>query len=200
VEERRFQRRVESAIEEQALAAAAHVERTPLPAAFDLDLERAATPSISLRNREGHDFGRAASRQNISRIAVFPQPRRVTSDLVPKINLRNHGRSRNARVSPNRSDLSSLLSIFWYLSSLKTIFCEIRLRRPAPVKAFGGIAIKKYFRDPPSKPKRPDRRMPAKLYFGGEITFRTAAKRQKATKLAKKWKPETQSRKLVASS
>jgi hypothetical protein len=62
-----------------------------------------------------------------------------------------------------------LFSGFWYLSSLKTRFCEIRLPKPAPVKAFGGIKIKKITRYPPQTPKRSNRKMPAKLYFGAEI-------------------------------
>src|SRR5579863_10009356 len=32
----------------------------------------------------------------------FPQPKCVTSDLVPRSNLRDHGRGRDGRLSPHR--------------------------------------------------------------------------------------------------
>jgi hypothetical protein len=52
---------------------------------------------------------------------------------------------------------------------LKTGFCEIRFPRPAPVKAFGVIRIKKITQDPPERPEALDVRCPTKLYFLEEI-------------------------------
>jgi hypothetical protein len=52
---------------------------------------------------------------------------------------------------------------------LTTRFCEIRFPEPAPVKAFGGIEIKKNLAISASNPKRFCPGMLSEIYFGGEI-------------------------------
>jgi hypothetical protein len=52
---------------------------------------------------------------------------------------------------------------------LKTGFCEIRRPKPAPVKAFAGIAIKKIRQIRPEGQNGSHREKPSELYFDGEI-------------------------------
>jgi len=52
---------------------------------------------------------------------------------------------------------------------LTTRFCKIRLAKPAPDKAFGGIKIKKYLLKSAPDAKTLLCKMPTELYFGGEI-------------------------------
>jgi hypothetical protein len=76
---------------------------------------------------------------------------------------------------PNQATLSRLFSGFWYLSSLKTRFCEIHFPRSAPSKPFGGIQIKKSRQIRPGAQNARYRKKLAKLYFGDEIHIRTDA-------------------------
>jgi hypothetical protein len=68
--------------------------------------------------------------------------------LRPQSEWRDHSRGRDGRVNPNRPIPSGLLSIFWYLSSLKTRFCKVRFRKPALGKGFRGVAKKFDARSP----------------------------------------------------
>jgi hypothetical protein len=68
-------------------------------------------------------------------IPLFHSPI-VTSDLAPNFKSGDHGRGSDGPPSAKPIPLSCLLSRFWYLSSLKTRFCEVHFRETRAGQGF----------------------------------------------------------------
>jgi hypothetical protein len=115
--------------------------------------------------------GRLNLRQNFAR-TLFHSPI-VTSDLVPKIKLRDHGRGSDGSPSAKPVLPTDLFSRFWYLSSFKTGFCEVHLYETRARQGFQPDRRKKNHPKSGRSANPPQFAVFGENLFGGRIPQRT---------------------------